>query len=95
MARRPCVYILCNRPRGTLYIGVTSRASQRVSQHKAGLGGAFAAKYRLTRLVYAEFHPTMRKAILREKQLKEWQRAWKVRLIEEVNPEWRDLSCEL
>lgn len=91
MPREPCVYILASRMRGTLYVGVTSDIAARVAQHRDGTGSEFATKYRVHRLVYAEIHATMQEAIAREKQLKSWQRAWKIRLIEEANPEWRDL----
>jgi putative endonuclease len=90
----PCVYILASRHNGTLYIGVTSDLFQRVALHKQDLIEGFTKKYRVHRLVYYETHPTMDRAIRREKQLKEWRRAWKIRLIESMNPEWIDLFEE-
>ncbi len=87
----PCVYILASKPNGVLYIGVTSALADRMSIHTQGLIDGFTRKYDVKLLVYYEFHETMADAIRREKQLKEWRRAWKVRLIETMNPEWRNL----
>jgi len=95
MAKRPCVYILASRKYGTLYVGVTSNLAVRLEAHRSGEIEGFTKKYGVTRLVYAEFHETMGAAILREKQIKKWRRAWKVRLIEQMNPEWRDLSADI
>ena len=92
--RRPMVYILASAKNGTLYVGVTSRLVQRVAEHKSGLIKGFTGKYKVTRLVYYEEHGTMQKAISREKQVKKWNRAWKVRLIEESNPGWNDLAAD-
>lgn len=89
--KRPCVYILASKRNGTLYIGVTSDLTRRTWEHKSGVVDGFTKKYGVHHLVYAEFHTTMPDAILREKQLKKWRRAWKLRLIEQGNPEWRDL----
>ena len=80
-----------SRRNGTLYIGVTSNLVQRVWNHKQGLAEGFTSKYSVKMLVYFEPHETAESAITREKQLKKWERAWKMRLIEEGNPEWRDL----
>ncbi|MGK2926172.1 MAG: GIY-YIG nuclease family protein [Lysobacterales bacterium] len=91
MAKQPCVYIMTNRRRGTLYVGVTSSLLHRAWQHKGGMIEGFTKKYRLHRLVYFEFHATFSDAILREKALKRWRRDWKIGLIESVNPTWRDL----
>jgi putative endonuclease len=91
----PCVYILANQPRGTLYIGVTSDLPKRIWQHKSHLVPGFTTKHGVTKLVWYEPHPTMASAILREKQLKEWRRAWKLRLIEVCNADWRDLYREI
>ena len=91
MPKHTCVYILASKRNGTLYIGVTSDILWRVGLHKQGIGSKFTAKYGVDRLVWAEFHATMREAIIREKRLKNWRRAWKIRLIEERNPDWRDL----
>jgi len=90
-AKCPCVYILASTRNGTLYIGVTSDLFQRIALHKQGLIQGFTKKYRVHRLVYYETHPTMEAAIRREKQMKEWRRLWKIRLIESMNPEWIDL----
>ncbi len=89
------VYIMSNAPFGTLYIGVTSDLPARVWQHRTGQGSSFCKRYGLTRLVYAEPHERVDDAIAREKAMKAWKRAWKTRLIEQHNPEWRDLLEEL
>ena len=94
MIRQPCVYMLASRRNGTLYIGVTSDFVGRMSKHKQDLVEGFSKKYRVHLLVYYEMHPTMEAAIRREKQLKEWRRLWKIRLIESMNPEWIDLFDE-
>ena len=91
MARGGFTYIMTNKARGVLYIGVTTDLAARVEQHRTGTGSAFCKKYGLTRLVLAEPHDDIIFAIAREKALKAWKRAWKIRLIEESNPEWRDL----
>lgn len=93
--RRPAVYILASERSGTLYVGVTGELSQRLEQHRTGEGSEFTNRYSVHRLVYAEFHDDMRTAIMREKQIKKWNRQWKMRLIEENNPRWRDLSEDL
>ena len=85
------VYIMRNGPYGTLYIGVTTDIAARVWQHKEGTGSKFCKRYGLDRLVYAEQAPTIEEAIAREKAMKAWKRAWKIKLIEEVNPTWEDL----
>ncbi|HEY4041510.1 MAG TPA: GIY-YIG nuclease family protein [Rhodopila sp.] len=89
------VYIMTNRPNGTLYLGVTSNLARRVCEHQAGSGSAFTSRYKLHRLVYAEPHGDILTAIQREKTLKHWPRAWKVRLIVAANPGWEDLSIGL
>ncbi|WP_045444282.1 GIY-YIG nuclease family protein [Tepidicaulis marinus] len=94
-ARLPCVYMLTNRPGGTLYAGVTRDVIRRVWEHKTDAVDGFSKKYQLHTLVYAEFHAIMPDAILREKQIKGWRRAWKVALIEKDNPQWRDIYEEL
>jgi putative endonuclease len=91
MERQPCVYILASRRNGTLYTGVTRYPVQRIWQHKERLVRGFTKKYGVHLLVYIELHAAMPAAIQREKQIKEWKRAWKIELIESVNPEWRDL----
>ncbi len=92
--KEPCVYIMASRRNGTIYIGVTSDVRGRVSDHKQGVADGFTKKYGVKQLVYYEMHATMDEAIAREKQLKNWKRAWKLRLIEEMNPEWIDLLDE-
>jgi putative endonuclease len=92
---RPCVYILASRPVGTLYVGVTSDLARRVWQHKNGVVEGFTKQYGVRNLVFAEFHDTMEEAIVREKRVKKWRRAWKIKLIEEANPGWRDLYDEI
>jgi putative endonuclease len=89
--KSPCVYILASKRDGVLYIGVTSDLHGRMAQHDQGLILGFTKRYGVKLLVYYEFHNDMTAAIRREKQLKEWRRAWKVRLIESMNPEWRNL----
>jgi putative endonuclease len=92
---QPCVYIVANRRNGTLYVGVTSDLGRRISEHKADVVEGFTQRYGLHTLVYAEFHTTMAEAISREKHVKNWRRAWKITLIEQFNPDWRDLSDEI
>jgi putative endonuclease len=89
------VYILTDAPNGTLYIGVTSDLARRVQQHRDGTVAGFTRRYGLKRLVYAERHDGIAEAIRREKTLKDWRRAWKVRLIRGNNPDWRDLADSL
>ena len=86
------VYILASRRYGTLYIGVTNNVRSRLEQHKLGLGSEFVRKYGVYRLVYVESYERAEDAIRREKQLKTWNRDWKIQLIEKDNLEWRDLS---
>lgn len=95
MEKQPCVYLLASRKQGVLYIGVTSNLIQRVWQHKHNMVEGFTSQYHIHRLVYFEQFDNMVDAITREKQLKNWRRAWKVALIEQANPEWRDLYPEL
>ena len=82
------VYMLANKPYGTLYIGVTNNIIGRVDQHRAGEGSAFTRKHRVHRLVWYEQYADIREAIQREKTMKEWPRAWKTNLIERDNPHW-------
>ena len=89
------VYIMSNRYRGTLYVGVTADLSSRITQHRKGQGSEFCTKHGLTRLVWAEFVISIDDAISHEKRLKRWRREWKFDLIEHGNPEWRDLFDEL
>jgi putative endonuclease len=88
---QPCVYLLASRRNGTLYVGVTSDIARRAFEHREGLIAGFTRRYGVKMLVYYEFFATMPDAIRREKQIKEWRRAWKIELIERTNPEWRDL----
>jgi putative endonuclease len=89
--KAPCVYLLASKPDGVLYIGVTSDLWHRMAEHSQGLFPGFTKRYEVKHLVYYERHQTMDDAIRREKQLKNWKRAWKVRLIQSMNPEWRNL----
>src|SRR5690349_16669028 len=89
------LYILSNRKNGTLYIGVTNNLIKRIYQHKKNLFEGFTKKYDVHRLVYYELYGNIKEAILREKQMKNWHRAWKINLIERDNPQWLDLYYEL
>lgn len=89
------VYILASKRNGTLYIGVTNNLSKRVSQHKSDEVDGFTKKYKVNNLVYFEETSDINSAITREKQIKKWNRNWKLRLIEEKNPDWKDLYIEL
>ena len=92
--KQPVVYILASKPYGTLYIGVTSNLAGRIEAHRNGCADGFTKEYGVHTLVYFEVHEDMYEAIQREKRLKKWNRAWKIRLIEEMNPEWKDLSTQ-
>ena len=87
----PAVYIMANRYRGTIYVGVTSELWPRVANHKNGLTPGFTTRYGVKLLVWYEHRLSMETAIRREKQLKAWKRDWKIQLIEKMNPNWRDL----
>jgi putative endonuclease len=91
MAKQPAVYILASKRNGTLYIGVTSNLEKRAWEHKHDLVEGFTKKYGVHQLVYYELHADMASAITREKQMKKWNRAWKLKLIERHNPDWNDL----
>jgi len=93
--KQPCVYILASKPNGTLYTGVSSDLVKRVYEHKNGLANGFTEKYNVHRLVYFELHEHMNAAITREKQIKKWNRAWKLELIEKSNPQWKDLYDDI
>ena len=95
MEKRSFVYILSNKPYGTLYVGVTSDLLKRVWEHKSDVVEGFTKKHSVHNLVYFELHGDMESAITREKQLKKWNRAWKIELIEKNNPTWRDLWSEI
>ena len=92
MPRTYYVYIITNKSRYTLYAGITGNLMQRMEQHIKGEVESFSKRYRLKYLVYYEEHDNPNDAIRREKQIKKWNREWKERLINEVNPEWRDLA---
>ena len=89
------VYILASKPFGTLYVGVTNNLIGRVLQHREGRGSVFTRRYRVTRLVWFEAHQSIAAAIQRETSLKRWKRDWKIDLVNESNPEWRDLFDDL
>ncbi|MXO85579.1 GIY-YIG nuclease family protein [Altererythrobacter aurantiacus] len=91
MEKRGYVYIMASKRNGTLYIGVTSNLAARVWQHKQGDIEGFATKYGCKMLVWFEVFDRIDQAIIREKQMKEWRRVWKLRVIEELNPDWDDL----
>lgn len=94
-SKRFFVYILAGEKNGTLYIGVTSDLSSRVYHHKHDTVPGFTSRYGVHSLVYYEVADDARSALQREKQLKRWRRAWKIRLIERENPSWRDLSQDI
>ena len=91
----PCVYLLASRRNGTLYVGVTSNLLVRIAQHREGKIAGFTCDYGVNILVWFEQHATMDSAIVREKRIKKWNRAWKLALIEAANAEWRDLAEDL
>ncbi len=85
------VYILASRKNGTLYVGMTEDIGKRVVRHKGRQANEFTAKYDVLKLVYYEKHKSLEEAVKREKQLKKWNRRWKIRIIEQLNPKWEDL----
>jgi putative endonuclease len=89
------VYILASALGGTLYVGVTNDLVRRIYEHRMGLVEGFTKKYEVHRLVYFEQYHDVEMAIRREKRLKKWNRAWKIRLIEEANPDWVDLYPQI
>ena len=91
MAKQPAVYILVSKRNGTLYVGVTSDLVKRIWEHKQDVVAGFTRKYQVHTLVYFEQYEDMNQAIQREKQIKKWNRAWKIELLEKSNPVWRDL----
>ena len=93
--KQPAVYILASRLNGTLYTGVTSDLVRRVYEHRNNVADGFTKRYAVHSLVYYELHADMTEAIYREKQIKKWNRQWKVNLIEQGNPEWHDLWPEI
>ena len=95
MDRQPAAYIQASKRNGTLYIGVTSDLPKRVWEHREGFVDGFTKSYGVHRWVYYELFEAMQNAITREKRLKKWRRAWKIRLIEEKNPRWDDLWSQI
>jgi putative endonuclease len=93
--REPAVYMLATKPYGTLYIGVTSDLVKRIWEHRSNATDGFTKRYGIHRLVHFEQFRSMVEAIEREKELKKWRRAWKIALVDEANPDWRDLWLEL
>ena len=88
---QPTVYIMASRRNGTLYVGITTNLPRRAYEHRHGLVPGFTQDYNVRRLVYFEQHGSIEDAIVREKRLKKWKRAWKIELIEASNPDWNDL----
>ena len=95
MERQPCVYMLASKRNGTLYTGVSSNLLKRIWEHKNNLVEGFTNKYGVHTLVWYELHNTMDSAIQREKAIKNWKRAWKVKVIEKMNSHWHDLYSDL
>ncbi len=95
MNKAYCVYLMASRRNGTLYLGATSDLIKRVHQHKTAAADGFTKQYQVDRLVWFEQHESALSMVTRERQLKEWKRAWKVDLVETLNPMWRDLYGEI
>ena len=95
MQKQPAVYILASKRNGTLYIGMTSNLAKRIWEHKNKMVEGFSCKYDVDKLVHCEAFADSESAIARERQMKKWRRAWKIRLIEDANPEWRDLYDDI
>ena len=91
MNKQPAVYILASKRNGTLYVGVTSDLAKRIWEHKNNMVEGFTKRYMVKQLVWYELHESMESAIMREKRIKNWKRAWKLELIESKNPDWLDL----
>ena len=89
------VYILAGKRNGTLYIGVTNNLTRRVYEHKNNIFDGFTKQHNVKTLVYYEKYDDIQKAITREKQMKKWNRQWKMRLIDHFNPKWKDLYCDM
>ena len=89
------VYILTNKPGGVLYIGVTDDLAKRIAQHRSRAVAGFTRKYNCVRLVWFERFDNIHDARAQECRMKAWKRAWKIRLVEELNPDWRDLFEEI
>jgi putative endonuclease len=94
MNRRFFVYVLTNRPRGVLYVGVTNDLERRLAQHRAKAVAGFTKEYGVIMLVYYEEYASIAEARSREAALKRWRRAWKINLIESLNPDWHDLAAD-
>jgi putative endonuclease len=95
MEKRSYVYILASGPYGTLYVGSTTDLLKRVWQHREGVFAGFTKQYRVTQLVWYELHIDLMEAGRREKQIKKWNRDWKVNLVQRINPDWRDLYGDI
>ncbi|MFC5549687.1 GIY-YIG nuclease family protein [Massilia aerilata] len=95
MDKSSYVYILASKPYGPLYIGVTSNLIRRVWEHREGVVDGFSKQYGVKQLVWFEVHSEIIHAITREKQIKKWNRDWKVNLVQQSNPDWRDLFDEI
>jgi putative endonuclease len=95
MAKRYFVYILANKPQGVMYVGVTNDLARRTFEHKSKILPGFTTKYGVSRLVYFEEHGSILEARDRERAVKRWRRAWKFKLIEQMNPDWQDLYDQL
>ena len=95
MSDRFYVYILASRRNGTLYVGVTNDLARRTGEHKSGAVPGFTRQYGIDKLVYFEEHASILEAREREYRMKRWRRAWKLELIEKLNPDWRDLAAEI
>ena len=89
------VYLLANKPRGTLYVGVTNDLLRRTFQHREGTAAGFTKRYGVMQLVYFERYDSAHAAIQREKNIKHWSRAWKLDLVSQSNPQWRDLYNDI
>ena len=92
---RYAVYIVADRPRGVLYIGVTSDLAKRTWEHREGVIAGFSKRYKLKQLAWYEMHGAIDAAIAREKRIKRWRRAWKIALVEQLNPGWKDLWFDI
>ena len=95
MERQPCVYMLTSKRNGTIYTGVTSNLLKRVWEHRNHAVEGFTRKYGVSILVWYEIHETMKSAIRKEKAIKNWKRAWKIKTIEKINHQWRDMYSDL
>ncbi len=95
MGKSYYVYILTNKRNGTLYTGITSNLSRRMEEHKRKQVKGFTSRYGIDKLVYVEMYESIEAALMREKQIKAWKRAWKLEAIEKENPDWKDLSCDI